>query len=125
MNNFLCGPGFAALVASFGRPSITTWAVWHHELGSELRAARFATRELIAIPPSAALGQLREMEEGQARQDIALHGALGAVTAFEPGSWTLVRLRLWRELGENPERGNRQCYEVGHLSLPGFADGDA
>ncbi|MES2104707.1 MAG: DUF4865 family protein [Pseudomonadota bacterium] len=120
MNDFLCGPGFEGLVKSFGWPSVKVWSVWQASLSAEMAGARYASREVIAIPPFAALSELRERESGIAQQDIASQGALAAVTAFEPGSWTLVRLRLWRNANDGLHREQIQRYEVGHMSVPGL-----
>lgn len=120
MNRFLSGPGFAAVSNAFGRPAIKTWSVWQHLRGSDVRAAKFATREIIEIPAFASLAQVQQAESDNAAQDMRLQGALTAVTAFEPASWTIVRLRLWLQVPENFDPQRMQCYEVGHLSLPGL-----
>lgn len=116
MNRFLCSEGFAALTQAFGWPSIKLWSVWHHRLTDDIAAARHATREIVAIAPHASLAALREREEAAAREAFA-QGALGAVTAFEPSTWTLVRLRLWRDVDAALDQANVQHYEVGHLSF--------
>ena len=114
MNAFLSGPGFAALCAAFGRPSIRFWSVWQASLKPDIREAAYATRELLPIPPYADLEDLRQQERDLALHDTA-HGALAAVSAYEPGSWSSVRFRLWREL---PVALAQQAYAVGHMSVP-------
>ena len=114
MNAFLSGSGFAALCDAFGRPSIRLWSVWQASLKPDMREAAFATRELSPIPPHADLEALRQQERDRALHDTA-HGALAAVSAYEPGSWSMVRFRLWRELPAEPAQ---QAYTVGHLSVP-------
>jgi Domain of unknown function (DUF4865) len=114
MNAFLAGQGFAALCNAFGRPSIRLWSVWQASLKPETREAVCATREVISIAPNADLEALRQLERDRALHDTA-HGALAAVSAYEPGTWTLVRFRLWRELPAAPAQ---QVYAVGHISVP-------
>ncbi|MFZ6646523.1 DUF4865 family protein [Undibacterium sp. TJN25] len=119
MNRFLCGPGFVAVSTAFGWPAVKTWSVWHGSLGEHIADARHATREVIAIQPFTALAELQEKETRMAQEDLAVHGALAAVTAFEPASWSLVRMRLWRDENRVMPREQMQHYAVGHLSLPG------
>lgn len=114
MNAFLAGPGFAALCDAFGRPSIRLWPVWQASLKPEMRDAVCATRELLPMAPRADLEALRQHERDRALHDTA-HGALAAVSAYEPGNWTRVRFRLWREL---PATSAQQVYAVGHMSVP-------
>jgi hypothetical protein len=114
MNAFLSGPGFAALCDAFGRPSIRLWSVWQASLTPEIREAAFATRESLPIAPGVELEALRQQERDRALHDTA-HGALAAVSAYEPGSWSLVRFQLWREL---PTSSAQQAYAVGHMSVP-------
>lgn len=111
---FLAGPGFAALCDAFGRPSIRLWSVWQASLKPEMREATYATRELLPIGAHADLEALRQLERDRALHDTA-HGALAAVSAYEPGGWSLVRFRLWRELPASPVQ---QTYAVGHMSVP-------
>jgi hypothetical protein len=114
MNAFLSGPGFAALCAAFGRPSIRLWPVWQASLTPQMREAAFATRELLPIAAQADLEALRQQERDLALHDTT-HGALAAVSAYEPGSWSMVRFRLWRE---PPSVAAGQAYAVGHMSVP-------
>ena len=116
MNRFLASEGFAALTKAFGWPSIKLWSVWHSRLTEDATAARHATREIVAIAPHASLAALREREDALA-QDAFRQGALGAVVAFEPGTWSLVRLRLWRDIDAALDQANVQRYEVGHMSF--------
>jgi hypothetical protein len=118
MNNFLGGPGFAALKSSFGRPSINVWSVWHAQSPIEPNAAHHATREVLPIPPDASLGSWRDAEVVRLAQDIAVRGALGGVVAFEPTTWTLVRFRLWAHEPATLDVECAQRYDVGHVSQP-------
>ena len=115
MNTFLCGHGFEGVSASFGRPSVRLWSVLEAELGDDLAGAAHATREVIALPASTDLTALRLVERDRVRayRDA---GALAAVSAFEPTTWSLVRFRLWSAATEAPGDGAR--YDVGHMSVP-------
>lgn len=118
MNNFLGGRGFVGLTQSFGWPSIKTWSVWRSHLQPDIAVATHATREIVAIQPFSPLDVLRRDEAESIDQDIA-NSAVGAVSAFEPTTWTLVRFRLWTRQPEPVWNSGWRSYEVGHLSLPG------
>ena len=123
MNAFLGGPGFAALVASFGRPSISVWSVWHAQRPSDPGSARYATREVVAIPLEASLETWREAEMARLKQDMAVRDAIGGVVAFEPTTWALVRFRLWVRPPASLDAEGAQCYQIGHVSMPAKALG--
>lgn len=115
MQRFLGSDGFANMVKAFGWPSIRVWPVWDAYLSPETRHARFASREIHAIAPHTALDTLREEHRAQLQRDVE-RGALGAVSAFEPTTWTRVSFRLWDEA--RPALSAGQWYEVGHVSQP-------
>lgn len=117
MTRFLCGPGFAALTGDFGWPVVQTGVPFAQELRPGLREARFATRELRPVAPHADLAALAESERRVAAADADHGGALAAVAAYDPSTWTLLRLRLWR--GPRDAPGSAQRYAVGHVSAPG------
>jgi hypothetical protein len=119
LNNFVCGPGFAAVAASFGRPRIRTWVVWKTAISADIGAARFATRELVDIGAYEPLDELRKRESEAVAVDVEAGSALASVAAFEPTSWSRVRFRLWQELPDAALVANALAYRVGHLSLPG------
>lgn len=123
MNRFLSSAGFAALAASFGWPVVRTWSVWKSRLLPTLAQAGCATREIIQIAPHTALDELQQAECRQVDVDMDEHAALGAVVGFEPGSWTLVRFRLWRTYQSHFDRPGVQAYEVGHLSAGPATEG--
>jgi len=121
MNQFLCGAGFVALTQAFGWPVIKTWSVWSVEQAEQTEGsgtARYATRELMTIPPHTSLAELRLQEVAWAEQAVSDPGVLNAVAGFEPTTWTLVRFRLWRDLPPGPSSPLAQHYEVGHISRP-------
>ena len=116
LNDFVCGEGFAGVTQAFGWPQIKTWIVWRAQLSKNVSQAVFATREILATAPHAALGELRKRESDEAFADVESGGALASVAAFEPTTWSRVRFRLW---GERPATAGAdvQTYKVGHLSL--------
>lgn len=117
LNEFLAGEGFTQLTRAFGWPSVRWWSMWHVVLSSRLGQARYASRELLQLAPYAALGSRRRRESDAAEQSLG-EGALAALVGFEPATWSLVRLRLWREPRPELAYADCQLYEVGHLSIP-------
>lgn len=115
MQRFLGSEGFANLAKAFGWPSIRVWPVWDAYLSPEARHARFASRDIQPIASYAALDAEREASRESLQHDIE-RGALAAVSAFEPTTWTRVAFRLWDEARTTPRAG--QWYAVGHVSQP-------
>ena len=120
LNNFVCGPGFAGVSASFGRPQVMTWIPWATETAANIREACFASREIIAIEANTDLAELRGQLANAAAIDVETSLALASVVAFEPSTWTGVRFRLLRQLPEIVPP-NVQIYRVGHISLSASA----
>jgi len=116
MNDFLCGPGFAALVQSFGRPVVHTWSVWHMAMSESLQEARFATKEVMPISPSSSLQDLRHAETGRAKEFAAQQPVLAVVAGFEPTTWSVVRFQLWRDKPDEKRLPQAVFYQVGHVS---------
>lgn len=116
MHGFLDGPAFAGVARAFGWPSVKTWTPWHATVSDEVRAARFATHGDALIAPYSALSEVRSQQEALARQALA-RGALAVVVGFEPVTWTITRLCLWRDAPPGGER----VYHVGHVSAPDAA----
>lgn len=119
LSDFICGPAFVALTESFGRPEINNWVVWRADTSVDIRGARFATREVVAIGAHVPLAELYQQESDAATAAISSGNALASVVAFEPTHWTLVRFRLLADPPTDASRPNVQTYNVGHLSLPG------
>lgn len=116
MNRFLQNPGFAALVQSFGWPVIKTWSVLSAQFRDTFSIASWATRELVDIPAYTQLEQLQREEAGQISEDIASKRILGALSAFEPTAWTLVRYKLWSTCPTQLVNTKTQIYQVGQLA---------
>ncbi|WP_369978782.1 DUF4865 family protein [Xanthomonas bundabergensis] len=116
MHAFLAGAAFGALSESFGWPAVQLWTVCEARLTADLRGARYARRESVALSDAVALEALGEREAERARGDLAA-GALAAVSAYEPHGWNLLRLRLWRD-PPPPSSDAGQAYTVGHVSAP-------
>jgi len=118
LNQFLAGPGFRALTQAFGWPTVRIWPIWEVVGPARVREARYATRSITRIPSYSALDTLRGKSSQQARDDIACHGALASLVAFDPSEWNLLRLQLWSDMP--PEStATSQRYQVGHVSAPG------
>lgn len=113
IDSFLTSPGFAALTRDFGWPSVQTWLIWQADLGQDLGAARFATRQIQPIMPYADLAGAREAARADARSTIEA-GALAAIAAFDPTTWRQVQFCLWPTV---PETATEQIYTVGHVAL--------
>jgi hypothetical protein len=116
LNDFLCGPGFEGVSYSFGRPSTSLWSVLAARLSGELSHAVYATRDVVPLPPDTDLAELRRMEQQRVHKEVEDHRALGAVVAFEPTTWSLVRFRLWP--GSKVIPSSAQSYAVEHMSVP-------
>lgn len=117
MQRFLGSAGFAQLTQAFGWPVIRCWPVWDAYLSPEARHATLASREFDTIAPYSALDVLRQDDRDALQRDIE-RGALAALNAFEPTTWTRVRFRLWGEPHPALAAGHRQLYDVGHVSQP-------
>ncbi|RCW23326.1 uncharacterized protein DUF4865 [Ciceribacter lividus] len=115
IDSFLGSPGFAALTRDFGWPSIKTWQVWQALLAADLSAARYATRNIKAIPPYSNLAEQREMAVANARSSLKA-GALAAIAAFDPTTWQELQFCLWRAVPV--ATATVQLYVVGHISQP-------
>jgi hypothetical protein len=117
MNVFLSGAMFAGVVASFGRPAVQTWSVWRADVAPDLSSAERATRDIVPIAAGTAIEALRNAESDGVQHDLD-RGAIAAVSAFDPASWTLLRFRLWRESIQRPVGDHVDVYEIGHISQP-------
>ena len=115
MNRLLGGDIFTGVSGAFGWPSVKTWSVLHAEKTPAFRQAKFFTRETLPIVPYTSLADLQGTETELAQAAVNNGGALTAIVAFEPTTWTLVRARLWRDRpGELPRPA--QLYVVGYLA---------
>jgi hypothetical protein len=116
MNAFLGGEGFAGVIASFGRPVVRTWSVWRAEMAPNLAIATHATCETLPISPQASLSAVCDIEDASVQADL-VHGALAAISAFNPTVWTVMRFRLWRDAIPASSE-DVDVYQVGHISQP-------
>jgi hypothetical protein len=116
MHAFLNGPGFAAVSQSFGRPAVATWLVWRAQLTPGFARARHATVERLPVAPGTDLEALRTGETRLALDAVGTGGALAAVAGYEPGTWTLVRFRLWDQEPPLEAGADVLVYAVGHVS---------
>lgn len=116
MNRFLSSDGFQGLVKDFGWPKVKMWSVWRTRLGASIGSAAFASTEVVQIQPHTILAKLEQEEEKLVNDVVDSGKALGAMVAFEPITWTMVRFRLTNL--PDPALPRRRTYEVGHLSGP-------
>ncbi|MCB8821253.1 DUF4865 family protein [Microvirga rosea] len=114
-SSFLCGPGFQAIIRDFGRPSVNTWIVWSAAIGPDVKAAKFATREIMPIGSHEALDGTQKSESNVAQHELN-GAALASVTGFEPTTWSRVRCRLWSAPPVIDPAAGTQVYRVGHVS---------
>ena len=113
IDGFLSSPGFATLTRDFGWPSVQTWLVWHAELGADLKATRYASREITPIAPYSNLAEIRDTAIAEAQSRT---GALATIVGFDPTGWKQIRFSLWAELPVLTQEA--QLYTVGHVALP-------
>ncbi|HUB91502.1 MAG TPA: DUF4865 family protein [Dyella sp.] len=116
MNAFLGGTGFAAVVASFGRPPVHACSVWDTHVAPDLSIATHATCETLSIPRHTPLQATREAEQASAAADRD-RGALASIGSFDPSRWTMTRFRLWRD-AVMLSSADADTYQVGHVSQP-------
>lgn len=116
MNRLLGGEVFAGVSTSFGWPSVRLWSVIHAAKTPALRDARYFSREILPIAPHTPLAQLQSSETEIAQSAVTRDGALTAVTAFEPTTWSLVRARFWGAPPAEPAHAGTQIYIVGYLA---------
>ncbi|AOZ49797.1 DUF4865 family protein [Chromobacterium vaccinii] len=117
MRDFLSGPGFAALCASFGRPAVESAFAWFGEWRGDVAEARYAMVEKLPMAASAGMDALRDVQEGWRGGEPGGGDVLAVAAAFDPASWTLVRLSLSRRPFEPDGGGARELYRVGRVSL--------
>lgn len=119
MTDFLTGPGFEGLVNAFGWPAVNTWpGMITCKSIADVKEARFASREILPLPPFTTMEDLRAKECRLVEKATDTQGALLALTAFEPTRWTLVRFRLWPDNTTLTTDPNVQLYDVLHVSNP-------
>ncbi len=116
INRFLASTGFAALTASFGWPAIKLWSVWQAHLPPEFTQAKIATREIVQIDPFTDLAEQQVRESRLVNFHHDGDAPLGSLVGFEPNTWSLVRLRLWRSYENNLAKAGTQIYEIGYLA---------
>lgn len=116
IDDFLSGPGFAAVTRDFGWPSVQTWLIRHAELTSNLSATTHATRDIRPVAAHSDLASQREIAVAATRSAIRA-GALAAVAAFDPTRWATASFTLWPKLPPVATE-TMQIYTVGHVSLP-------
>ena len=113
--DFLAGPGFASVVASFGRPQIETWLAFDLGFGSaETAGALFEETRLIGADED--LGGLRGTERARSRDLAGQPGILATLVGLDAAGWRLTRFTLRAAAGAAPSGA-----EIAHLATPGLA----
>jgi len=119
MRDFIASAGFAGLVNAFGWPVVRSWpAVVSVEQSGDPTLAGFASRELRQIAAFDDLDAFQRAEQEASRVAVQDDGALLALAAFEPTTWTAVRFRLWRDAKSISTSHAVLAYEVEHVSNP-------
>lgn len=110
------GGGFGALAASFGRPTVQSWA----GIGVR-RGPRFASRpaaaskSVLTLPPDVDPQRYAAQAEAAMMERAAQPGVCLAACAIDPGRWQVIQFTLWD--GGTPET-DEVVYEVLHLCRP-------
>lgn len=117
MNSFIRGPGFQALCADFGRPVVRQWTGLALQDGPErASAARFATRRVEPVPPSADPTEAVDRALAALPLGERVHSTALAV---DTARWELMTFTLWATRPA-PEDGV-ESYEVLHVCTPELA----
>ncbi|WP_457104216.1 DUF4865 family protein [Methylobacterium sp. P5_C11] len=113
--DFLAGPGFRAVIESFGRPRIETWLAVAFAFGSSASACALSEVTRL-VAPVEDLATLRD-DEGQRGYDVAAESdVLATIAGLDPDGWRLTRFTLRAE----PAAGMAGT-EIAHLAAPGLA----
>lgn len=110
--DFFAGPGFAAVVGSFGRPRVETWLVFDLQFGRATGARSLAmTGRDLAEEADLATERNKEADAGRAVSGEA--DVLVSVSGLDTRDWRLTRFTLTDD-GSGPA-------DILHLSSPGLA----
>lgn len=119
LRSFLDSSAFAAVVETFGRPTVRTWLVDRADLPPGGRVPRTAVQQRHALPagrpPRDSLAILGDLAAGWR--------TVGRAVAFDPADWQATSLLL---LDDDPiaiagDLGCERVWEVLHLSMPAAA----
>ncbi|WP_035841118.1 DUF4865 family protein [Kitasatospora azatica] len=114
MNSFLWGPGFRALSADFGRPTVNSWLGAAFRRGPEFGTApTTAVRRIEPLPLGA--DPAEAIERAAERLPSTGHSTALAV---DPARWELLTFSLGGE--ELAAEGDR--FQVLHLSAPELSE---
>lgn len=117
MNNFLWGPGFAGIVADFGRPVVEHWTGLGFHRGPAVdRVPHAATRRAWQVTPGASPAPVVEEALAGLERTAAAPGVHSAALVVDPRHWELVHFTLWEDAA--PEAPGEDRYQVLHLSRP-------
>ncbi|MDE1167844.1 MAG: DUF4865 family protein [Pseudomonas sp.] len=116
--DFLRSEAFAGVAQAFGRPPVSTWSTIQVQGLDDLHLARFARREVSAIPADVSVATLCQAQVQASRRLMSQPAVVSTVVAFEPTTWTLVRLVFYRQCEGFEVGAGVQHYHVLHLSRP-------
>jgi hypothetical protein len=120
LKEFLFGPGFDALSAAFGRPSVRHWSGAAFTFGPARHEAPSAAARLIT-PLSAAvpLPEAIDTAVKDLQQYSTVPGLHSAALAVDLSNWELIRFTAWARNAPD-DQGIR--YQVLHTSSPYLDD---
>lgn len=116
--DFLAGPGFESVVATFGRPRIETWLPLAVDLGEAVTASALVRTDRL-LPEGSDLGAERRAEIGSSRRRAAASGVLATVVGLDPAGWHTTRFTLGAPAPL--QDGDTACGTIVHLAGPGLA----
>ena len=115
--DFLAGPGFASVVATFGRPRIETWLPLAVDPGPAATATALVRADRL-LPEGVDLGAERHAEIGSSRRRASASGVLATIVGLDPADWRLTRFTLGAPAPL--QDGDRACGTIVHLAGPGL-----
>jgi hypothetical protein len=120
MKDFMLSDSFRAVVAKYGRPSVSRWTELALTLGNSVSGRPlFAVQTLLDIPAGEDIGH-RVKHSLDNIGLIARSPDLHSVYAgLDETSWQLMTISLWTARPPLPMEG--RLYEVAHLSAPALA----
>lgn len=105
---------FAAVVDSFGRPSVATWLPFDVRMG-RASTARSLHREETLLPEGEDLARRWQTEAQASRTIVRDESILATVVGLDPARWSLTRFTLSTAPAE------ASAMTIGHLAAPGLA----
>jgi len=102
MHDFLAGPLFAGVVASFGRPRVLDRHVLAFDVADRHAWPDIATLEDVALDATRPVAAALQDETQAHRRVLDLAGLFAAATVLDSERWTATRIRLWQTRHAGP-----------------------